>query len=78
MKPRWELLGIDEATWAEVLAVTRQSMERFTQRMAASRMQELEEAWVVGGVKPDWMAAGEWADMQARVTARKAASDDVP
>ena len=71
-------MDMDEATWAELLAVTRQSMERLMRPTVQAYLQRLEVEWVAGGVKPAWMDAGEWADMQVRVTARQAANDDVP
>lgn len=66
-----KLLGMDQAEWDEVVALTMRTMDQFARAAADVMMDELEAAWVADGVKPDWMHEDDWTAMQARVEARK-------
>jgi hypothetical protein len=60
---------------------TQPLIQLLQQRLDAPPTQAWEWAWeravVAEGVKPDWLEEAVWAEIQARVAASKAASDDV-
>ena len=76
MKPTWELLGIPEGQWEEVLDGM-QMVEDTVRRLQGPEIDEILAAYdaelVAEGVKPAWMTPEEWVAVQVRVLAKKAA-----